>query len=400
MRRYTLPTLLFAFSLVLTACVGGPKVDPMAFQITPADVEKITIPGVCQASYKSDTPRIAVTQFLNNTTYGKMTAQNTKTSGERTTTRKSAAMAGIVATPVGIGVGGVSASKTNTKYSQNVDTFLREIAPNIGEYAQSAVENTMANIGGADIYDRNNLQQIMSEQKFQMTIGDPTTAVQLGKMAGVSYIITGTVDNIATKYKEKMKNDSGATGWLAVAASAATAAANTQAGWNVDVEITVKLLDVATGKMLINKKVKGHEVAGMQKNFNPEMAITAAKKAMGEAVDDLRPVFSERFAQKGYIVQLKGNKKVGLINLGSEKGIKAGQVIEAYDFMEIVDPLTNVATCNMSKIPVKLKVSNQIQPKQAWIEIDGKPEITSRLKLGVIVKPAKQKGQSFMKKLF
>lgn len=400
MRRITLSSLLFTLLFVLSACIGGPKVDPMSYQITPADVEKITIPGVCQASYKTETPRIAITQFLNNTTYGNMTAQNTKVSGESTTTKKSAAMAGIVATPVGIGVGGVSASKTDTKYSQNVDTFLREIAPNIGEYAQSAVENTMANIGGADIYDRNNLQQIMSEQKFQMTLGDPTTAVQLGKMAGVSYIITGTVDNITTKYKEKVENSSGATGWLAVAASAATAAANTQAGWNVDVEVTVKLLDVATGKMIINKKVQGHEVAGMQKDFNPEMAITAAKKAMGEAVDDLRPVFSERFAQKGYILQLKGNKQVALINLGSEKGLKPGQVIEAYDFIEIVDPLTNVASCNMSKIPVELKVSNQIQPKQAWVEVKGKPELAARLKLGAIVKPAKLKGQSLMKKLF
>ncbi|PLX66473.1 MAG: hypothetical protein C0602_12515 [Denitrovibrio sp.] len=400
MRKFSLFGLLLVLSISISACVGAPKVDPMAFQITPADVEKIIIPGTCQASYKSETPRIAVTAFLNNTTYGKMTAQNTKTSGESTTTKKSAAVAGIVASPIGIGVGGASVSKTDTKYSQNVDTFLREIAPNIGEYAQSAVENTMANVGGADIYDRNNLQQIMSEQKFQMTIGDPTTAVELGKMAGVSYIITGTVDNITTKYKEKMKNDSGATGWLAVAASAATAAANTHAGWNVDVEVTVKLLDVATGKMLVNKKVKGHEVAGMQKDFNQEMAITAAKKAMGEAVDDLRPIFSERFAQKGYILQLKGNKKVALINLGTEKGLKSGQVIEAYDFMEIIDPLTNVATCNMSKIPVVLKVSNQIQPKQAWLEVDGKPELASRLKLGVIVKPAKQKGQSLMKKLF
>ena len=400
MRRVTLSSLMIVLLFILSACVGGPKVDPMSYQITPADVEKITIPGVCQSSYKSETPRIAVTQFLNNTTYGNMTAQNTKVTGESTTTKKSAAMAGIVATPVGIGVGGVSASKTDTKYSQNVDTFLREIAPNIGEYAQSAVENTMANIGGADIYDRNNLQQIMSEQKFQMTLGDPTTAVQLGKLAGVSYIITGTVDNIATKFKEKMKDNSNTSGWLAVAMSAATAAANTQAGWNVDVEITVKLIDVATGKMLVNKKVKGHEVAGMQKDFNPEMAVTAAKKAMGEAVDDLRPVFSERFAQKGYILQLKGNKKVGLINLGSEKGLQPGQVVEAYDFMEIVDPLTNVASCNMSKIPATLKVSNQVQPKQAWVEIDGKPEVVQRLKLGVIVKPAKQKGQSLMKKLF
>ncbi len=258
MRRVIIASIAIMMTFALTACVGGgPKVDPMAHQITPGgDVEKITIPLECQASYKTDTPRVAVTQFLNNTTYGKMTATNTQRSGESTTNVKSAAMVGIVATPVGIGAGGVSASTTKRKYSENVDTFMREIAPNIGgEYAQSSIENTMSVIGGMDIFDRNNLNQIMAEQKFQMTLGDPATSVQLGKLAGVQYIITGTVDNIATKYKQKAKN-SGNTGnaWLNLAMSAATAAANTQAGWNVDVEMTIKLLDVATGKMVINKK--------------------------------------------------------------------------------------------------------------------------------------------------
>lgn len=400
MKRYITSSLLVLIALALSSCGGGPKIDPASYQITPADVEKISIPGVCQSSYKVETPRVAVTQFLNNTTYGNMTATNTKVTGESTTKRASAGVVGVVATPVGVGIGGASVSKTDTQYSQNIDSFMRNIAPNIGEYAQSAVENTMANIGGMDIFDRTRMDQIMSEQKFQMTLGDPNTAVQLGKLAGVTYIITGTVDNIATSYKEKLKNDNNSSGWLAVAMSAATVAANTQAGWNVNVEMTVKLLDVATGQMIVNKKVTGHEVAGEQKNFNPEMAVTAAKKAMGEAVDDLRPVFSERFAQRGYIQQLRGGKQVGLINLGSEKGIEPGQGLDAYDFMEIIDPMTNVATCNMSKIPVELKVSNQVQPNQSWIEIKGKPEQTARLKLGVIIMRQKLSGQSLIKKLF
>jgi hypothetical protein len=400
MKRLTLTSLIVSLSIILASCVGGPKVDPNGYQISPADVEKINIPAVCQSSYKTDTPRIAITTFQNNTTYGNMTATNTHVTGESSTTRKSAAMVGVVATPVGVGVGGVGVSKTDTQYEQNIDSFMREIAPNIGEYAQSSVENTMANIGGMDIFDRNNLQQIMSEQKFQMTIGDPNTAVQLGKLAGVQYIITGTVDNIATKFKDKAKSSESSNAWLNLALSAATAAANTQAGWNVDVEMTIKLLDVATGQVVINQKVKGHEVAGMQKNFNPEMAITAAKKAMGEAVDDLRPVFSERFSQRGYIQQLRGNKQVALINLGSEKGMQPGTKVVAYDFIEIVDPFTNVATCNMSAIPVELTVSDQIMANQAWLQVKGKPEQISRLKLGVIIKRETLKGQSLMKKFF
>lgn len=400
MRKAISFSLYFALIIVLSSCVGGPKVDPASYQITPADIEKIAIPGICQASYKTETPRIAVVEFQNNTTYGDMTASNTQFSGQSTTTRKSAAAVGVIAAPGAVGIGGVSASKSRTNYSGNVDTFVREIAPAIGEYAQSSVESTMSAIGGMDLFDRARLNQILAEQKFQMTIGDPSTAVELGKLAGVSYIITGTVDNITTKYKDKVENDSGAGGGLGAFLSVAAAAANTQAGWNVDIEMTVKLLDVATGQVIVNKKVEGHEVAGNQPNFNPEMAVTAAKKAMGEAVDDLRPIFSEKFAQRGYIQQLRGGKQVALINLGSEKGLQPGTKLDAYDFMEIIDPLTNVATCNMSKIPVNLVVSNQVQPRQSWLEVKGKPEQAARLRLGVIVMPQKLKGQSFVKKFF
>jgi hypothetical protein len=121
---------------------------------------------------------------------------------------------------------------------------------------------------------------------------------------------------------------------------------------------------------------------------------------MGEAVDDLRPSFSQRFAQRGYVQQLRGNKKVALINLGSEKGMEPGTKVEIYDFIEIVDPLTNVATCNMSKIPVKATVSDQVMPNQSWVLLDGKPEVTNRIKAGAIVMREKLKGQSIFKKMF
>jgi len=400
MKLFKRVLLFVSLTTLMSACVGAPKVDPAAHQMTPADMEKIVIPGVCQSSYKTETPRVAVAAFINNTSYGNMTAQNTNINGDRTTKRVSGGVAGIGVTPAGVGVAAISASKTNTKYNKSIESFQRQIAPKIGEYAQSAVENTVTNVGGVDIYDRSRLQQIMNEQKFQMTLADPNTAVQLGKIAGVQYIITGTVDNISTKYISKVNNNNGGQGWAAIAASIATAAANTQAGWNVNVELTVKLLDVATGKVIVNKKVKGREVAGASPSFNPEMNINAAKKAMGEAVDDLRPAFSQKFAQRGYIQQLRGNKKVALINLGTEKGIQPGKVVEIYDFMEIIDPLTNVSSCNMAKIPVKAKVSDQVMPNQSWVLIEGKPEVTRRIKAGAIVIPQKLSGQSIIKKMF
>lgn len=401
MRKVFIPAVAFAGAMMLSACTGGgPKVDPMAYQLTPADAEKIIIPNVCKSSYKADVPKVAVTSFTNNTTYGEMSATNTNIDHNSTTKRVSGGVAGIVATPGAVGVGHVSASKTDVQSNTQIDSFMRQINPNIGEYAQSAVENTISKMGGTDMYDRKKIDQIMSEQKFQMTIADPATAVKLGKMAGVAYIITGTVDNITVKYIDKVQNNNNVGGGLGVALAVATAAANTQTGWNVNVEMTVELIEVETGKILINEKVTGREVAGNARNFNPEMAVQAAKKAMGEAVDDIRPIFSEKFAQKGYVQQLRGGKQVALINIGSEKGIQSGQKFDIYDFMEIVDPMTNAATCNMSKVPVEATVSDQIQPNQSWLKLDGKPEALTRVKVGSIIQRQKLAGQSVMKKLF
>lgn len=395
------PAVVCAGMLLLSACAGGgPKVDPMSYQLSPADAERVSIPNVCKSSYKVDTPKVAVTAFTNNTTYSNMTATNTNVDHSSTTKRVSGGVAGVVATPGAIGIGHVSASKTDVQSNTQIDSFMRQIAPNIGEYAQAAVENTISKMGGTDMYDRKKIDHIMSEQKFQMTIADPATAVKLGKMAGVSYIITGTVDNITTKYVDKIQNNNNVGGGLGAFMAVATVAANTQTGWNVNVEMTVELIEVETGRILINEKVTGREVAGNAKIFNPEMAVQAAKKAMGEAVDDIRPIFSEKFAQKGYIQQLRGNKQVALINVGSEKGIQAGQKFDIYDFMEIVDPMTNVSTCNMSKVPVEATVSDQIQPNQSWLKLEGKPEATSRVKVGSIIQRQKLAGQSVMKKLF
>lgn len=401
MNNFLKPTVIVAGLFVLSACAGsGPKVDPMSYQITPADAERIDIPNVCRASYKIEFPRVAVVAFENNTTFGDMTATNTNVNTKGTRKSVSAGAAGIVGGPGAVGVGYVGANRTDYQSNTQIDSFQRQISSKVGEYAQSAVENTISKVGGTQMYDRKKLDKIMSEQKFQMTVGDPATAVKLGKMAGVQYIITGSVDNISAKYIDKIDNNNNVGGGLGAALTIGTALANTQAGWNINVEMTVQLIDVETGQIIVSQKVNGREVAGGSSNFNPELAVTAAKKAMGEAVDDIKPVFSEKFAQKGYIQQLRGGKTVALINIGSDKGMQPGQKLEAFDFMEIVDPMTNVSSCTMTTIPVELTVSEQVQPGQSWVLIEGKPEVTSRVKVGTIIQRKKLEGQSMFKKMF
>ncbi len=398
--------IVFILLTFLLISCGAPKIDPLSMPMLQQDTEQVVIPPICRPQYVSKVRTVAVVRFANNTTFGKMSAVNTQMSGTRHTKYKSATagVAGVVAAPgaVGVGYAGVHASDTKVKWSTDINTFYRQISSYLGEYAQSSVESIIANLGGVELYTRARMQDIMKEQNFQMNVADPNTLVKLGKIAGVEYIITGTVDNINAKYippdNSKLKKTGNA--WLDVALAATKAAANSQSGWVVTTELTVQIIDVSTGRIILSKKVKGREVAGKQPGFNPELVVTAAKKAIGESIDDIKPATSDMFDAKAYINQLRGGKKVALIGMGKNKKLEPGQEIEAYEFLEIQDFMSKEKSCTKSKIPVKMIVSNQVDDRTAWVTIEGDPSAVARIKVGTLVRRAPLHGQSIFKKMF
>ena len=395
MNRFSAILVLFGISFIVSCT--APKIDPMSVSMGPSDSEQVVIPQVCMAQYKSEKISVAVLPFANNTTFGNMAGVNTNIQGQSQTTHNSAGVAGVVVAPGAVGVGYAEASKTNVEYSKDVNTFMRQIAPNIGEFAQSAVENTVVNIGGVKVFSRAQMQNILQEQGFQMNVADPNTIAKFGKIAGVSYVITGTVDNIDAKYVPKTKNSDTGNLWANLAVIAVK---STMEGWNVTTKMTVQLLDVSTGEILLSKKVEGRELGGTQPGFNPELVITAAKKAMDESVEDIKPQFSDYFSTKAYINQLRGNKSIAMITLGKKDGINPGDKIEAFEFQETQDFMTKKVSCTKSKIPVEITVSNQVDDNICWAEVKGEPSGMARLKVGTLVKRAPLKGQSIIKKLW
>jgi PBP1b-binding outer membrane lipoprotein LpoB len=395
MKSLKLLASVLSLSLVLFAC-AAPKIDPMSMQVTPADTEQVNIPQICMAQYESKKISVAVLPFTNNTTFGKMEGVNTNIQGEATRTHTSAGVAGVVAAPGAVGIGYAGASKTNVKYSKDINTFYRQISPQLGEFAQSAVEDTIVNIGGVNVFSRAQMEKILQEQGFQMNVADPNTVAQFGKIAGVSYVITGTVDNINAKYVPKSDTNTGNV-WVNLAL---TVGKSMVEGWNVTTDMTVQLIDVSTGQILLSKKVSGRELGGTQPGFNPELVVTAAKKAMQESVDDIKPVFSEHFSAKAYINQLRGNKSAAMVSMGRKDGIKPGDKLEAYEFLEVQDFMTKKSNCTKSKIPVELIVSDQVDESTSWVVVEGEPNSKMRLKLGTLVKRAPLSGQSVIKKLW
>jgi len=389
--------LLIGLSVSFIISCAPPKLDPMSMQIKQEDQEQVVIPDACKSQYKSKTYRVAVVPFLNNTTYGDMTARNTQIEGQANIRRKEVGAAGVIVGPGAAGIGYAGASKTDIKYSKNVNTFMRQIAPKIGEFAQSSVEDTVVNIGGVDVFTRSQMQNVLNEQNFQMNLADQNTIVQFGKLTGVDYIISGSVDNINARYVPKTELEDTGNVWLNL--TQAVAKSMTE-GWNVTTEMTVQLIDVATGQVVVSKKVKGRELGGTQPGFNPELVISAAKKAMGESVADIKPVFSEKFSARGYINQVRGGKSAALISIGRDDGIKPGDAVEAYQFTAIKDFMTGKVQCSKSTIPVKITVTNQVNENSAWVIIKGKESAKSRIKVGTLVERAPLEGQGLLNKLY
>lgn len=184
--------------------------------------------------------------------------------------------------------------------------------------------------GRASVYERDELKKVMDEQGFSNSnLADPSTAIKLGKLLGVQYIILGNV----TEYGVSEHN----VGVVFVAVS------NTEARVAVD----ARVVDTTTGEIIIadsanaSESESGIAVASL---YNLEIGgrgyeETIIGKAARKAVDDLAGKVASKFTMKGKVVSVKGD--VVKFNLGSSSGLSKGMVFEvSRKGEEIKDPDT------------------------------------------------------------
>ena len=399
-------TSLGVLPLLFACGTKTPSIDPTAYPITPADRVRVEVPDACRIAYQNVIPRVAVIDFANNTTFDLAKVIQSQAAG--TTTRKEVhgGVWGVTAGPAGIGVGHVGASASRTDWRRQAQTVSRDVNAKLGESIAEAVVSELSNIGGMRIFTRRDLQKVLQEQKFQMSgLVDPNTAVQIGRLAGVKYIVTGAVNNINLKWVEIGEGAKrGLSQNLGLLGTALAVGASTQEGWNLTVDIVVKVIDTETGEVVLTKTVSGREVLGKTPTFNFDSIIGGAKKAAQEALEDIRPDLSKLFPLRGYIIQLRTapdkKSRYALINVGSKNGVKEGQEFFVIDFQAIQDPITGKTTCDQIKLPVTLVVSTQIQPDKAWTVVKGDKNQIMRVKLGQVVERKPLEGGSGLNKLF
>ena len=374
-------------ALVFTINSCGPKkIDPSALPITPEDKQVEQIPDVCKTAYKQAIPRVAVVDFTNNTTFD--VAKVFQAQRNYQYKRGSAGAAGLVVAPGAVGVG--YAEVEAGKGKEQMEAVSREVNAKLGESIAEGVAGQIVNMGGAKVYTRKDLQKILQEQQFQQSgLTDEKTLIKLGKLAGVRYIITGSVNNVTIKWVDLSSAKQAAQKYLGLAGALLAAGAETQEGWNIITDMTIKILDVQTGEVVFAKNVSGKEILGKTPTFNYDTLIGGVKKAAMDAVESVKPELSKYFKVRGYIIQLRTSpdkeKRYALINVGSKIGVKPGQEFYVYSFQSVTDPLSGKESCDMFKLPVTLEVSDQVQADKAWTIVEGEQNQIMRVKLGQLV---------------
>lgn len=389
---------LLVTALLLASCAGSIKLDPTSFNVDTGPKE--TIPAVCKSFYGSDNISVAVVNFTNNTTFefAKVVQSNVSGSSKRTTV--GGAAAGAVPGAVGV----VWGQKEKANFQRDAQTTERQINAKLSESVEDGVMDELVNMGGAKVYTRKDLEKIISEQKFQQSgMVDDTNLAQLGKLAGVKYIVTGSVNNVDLSYKTFESARKGAEG-QGLLASLGAAVLESQEGWNITTEVALRILDVESGGVLFSKLVSGKHIIGKVPYPNYDALVGGMKKAAAKGLSDARPQLSKWFTVKGYIMQTKtspdGKQRAALINIGEKQGLKTGSVLLVYTFSEISDPFDEKKiSCDVVKLPVELRVTEQLQADRAWVVVESKPEQLGRIKTGQLVERKPLEGQGLMMKM-
>ncbi|VAY86661.1 hypothetical protein MNB_ARC-1_39 [hydrothermal vent metagenome] len=311
--------------------------------------------------YKYTSPKVAVLNIVNNSTYDEAKVQSSHSSGA-----------------IGLGVGitgfvaGVKQSSSSTK---------RDIKSKLSQSIVPLIETIVLNTGGAQLYTRSELDRINEELKLQESgLLDPKSVVQFGNLSGVQYLITGTINNATADYrnysthtnvlKSTVKNTKNTR--LKLASSVLSLGVSFLDGTDIKTSITIKMLDVSSGKIIftttLHEKIK---VSGQSKPTYDQI-ISGIKNSIENAMPQLENELSKYFKIQGYITKLRRDKEniIGQINIGSDKKIKQGDKFELYSLEESIDPLTNTKSCEKIKLSATANVSNQITNTHSWIMIN------------------------------
>ncbi|WP_369018561.1 CsgG/HfaB family protein [Thermatribacter velox] len=210
--------------------------------------------------------------------------------------------------------------------------------------------DSLINSGRFRVFERRKLSSLVTEQSFQHFSGlvDTQTAVQLGRMVGAHYVITGSITDISKSGGGGLRLGSVSLGKSSIRAT-----------------LTVRIVDVTTGEILysaVKQKKASRSKVGLgfgdvsMYSDSSLSVISAVKELCDEIVADFVSKIDEGIGEladiplEGYVVESSG--KTAYLNLGEATGIKVGSRVRIFKpGKSIVDPKTG-ETLDQELIPV------------------------------------------------
>lgn len=215
--------------------------------------------------------------------------------------------------------------------------------PHKREISQALVElftTALVERGAVRVFERKRLEAILKEQNLSMSGNvDPSTAVKIGKLIGVQYILTGKITRFAYKGKSfdaffkigfKFKNK------------------------KLEGRLDIRLIRTDTGEVVYVDKGMGEKkfmnlriatIGGgtdydetmVNDIFEPIVEQMADK--LSKKVQELKIESPEMSVKQGKVIAVKGN--IVYVNLGERNGVQTGDVFTVKKKGEVlIDPDT------------------------------------------------------------
>ena len=166
------------------------------------------------------------------------------------------------------------------------------------------------------VFEREQLRSVLQEQGFEQSGAvDPSTAVEMGKLAGLDYIVYGKVVSAGAE------NQNTTFGGLALSSKV------------IKTVVAVRMIDIKTGALVIAEQAEGNvsktsgNLIGLGGQVNTESA-EVYDRALGKAIDIIAKKISDTNPIEGSVAQVIG--KQIYLDIGAEQGVAVGQRFHVY----------------------------------------------------------------------
>lgn len=207
--------------------------------------------------------------------------------------------------------------------------------------------------GTFKVIERNQLEKILSEQKLSISgVADPSEVAKLGKILGVSAVITGSVTQFST--------DTSTTGILGIGVKTTTA----------KVAVNARMIDTTTGEILVAVQGSGEESKSGVKvgdlvnvdhsGFENSLMGIATKKAIEDIIKQVKEQSAKlkESSINAAVAYVEPSNKTVIFDVGKDHGVEKDQIFYVVKVVkEIKSPTTGEVIKRIADVVAEFKVT-------------------------------------------